>query len=90
MRETTSALWEQEAAKLAKKVTEKLEEAEEQCRESLQAEWEECRPCLEDACKHFYASTCRRGFATFRAKARKPSPGEIKTQSDSRFLFSPV
>ncbi|TKS79621.1 Clusterin-like protein 1 [Collichthys lucidus] len=56
------------AAQLAKEVTEKLEEAEEQCKDSLQAEWEECRPCLEDACKTFYTSTCRRGFATFHTK----------------------
>ncbi|XP_069548454.1 clusterin-like protein 1 [Brachyistius frenatus] len=56
------------AAQLAKEVTEKLEEAEEQCKDSLQSEWEECRPCLEDACKSFYTSTCRRGFATFHAK----------------------
>ncbi|XP_040000397.1 clusterin-like protein 1 [Xiphias gladius] len=56
------------AAQLTKEVTEKLEEAEGQCKDSLQSEWEECRPCLEDACKTFYASTCRRGFATFHAK----------------------
>ncbi|KAM7400365.1 hypothetical protein PAMA_004858 [Pampus argenteus] len=56
------------AAQLAKDVTEKLEEAEEQCKESLQSEWEQCRPCLEDACKTFYTSTCRRGFASFHAK----------------------
>ncbi|XP_078143572.1 clusterin-like protein 1 [Centroberyx gerrardi] len=56
------------AAQLAHEVTEKLQEAEEQCKDSLQSEWEECRPCLEDACKTFYTSTCRRGFATFHAK----------------------
>ncbi|RVE62057.1 hypothetical protein OJAV_G00176820 [Oryzias javanicus] len=56
------------AAQLTKEVTEKLEEAEERCRDSLQSEWEQCRPCLEDACKNFYSSTCRRGFATFHAK----------------------
>ncbi|XP_047224136.1 clusterin-like protein 1 isoform X2 [Girardinichthys multiradiatus] len=56
------------AAQLAKDVTEKLEEAEEQCKDSLQSEWEECRPCLEDACKTFYTSTCRRGFASFHTK----------------------
>lgn len=67
--EIMSASHEQEAAKLAQEVTEKLEEAEEQCKESLQTEWEECRPCLEDACKNFYTSTCRRGFATFHTKA---------------------
>ncbi|KAM3604851.1 uncharacterized protein V6R79_017120 [Siganus canaliculatus] len=56
------------AAQLAKEVTEKLQEAEEQCKDSLQSEWEDCRPCLEDACKTFYTSTCRRGFATFQTK----------------------
>ncbi|XP_070701687.1 clusterin-like protein 1 [Pempheris klunzingeri] len=56
------------AAQLAKEVTEKLGEAEEQCKDSLQSEWDECRPCLEDACKTFYTTTCRRGFATFHAK----------------------
>ncbi|XP_037644451.1 clusterin-like protein 1 [Sebastes umbrosus] len=56
------------ADQLAKEVTEKLEEAEEQCKNSLQSEWEACRPCLEDACKTFYTSTCRRGFGTFHAK----------------------
>ncbi|XP_042354210.1 clusterin-like protein 1 [Plectropomus leopardus] len=56
------------ADQLAKEVTEKLEEAEEQCKDSLQTEWEECRPCLEDACKNFYTSTCRRGFGIFHAK----------------------
>ncbi|CAJ1072744.1 clusterin-like protein 1 [Xyrichtys novacula] len=56
------------AVQLAKEVTDKLKEAEEQCKDSLQAEWEECRPCLEDACKTFYTSTCRRGFATFQTK----------------------
>uniref|UniRef100_A0A3Q1FIX0 Clusterin n=1 Tax=Acanthochromis polyacanthus TaxID=80966 RepID=A0A3Q1FIX0_9TELE len=63
-----SCLCHQGAAQLAKEVTDKLEEAEEQCKDSLQSEWEECRPCLEDACKSFYTSTCRRGFATFHAK----------------------
>ncbi|KAM3842263.1 clusterin-like protein 1 [Diretmus argenteus] len=58
------------AAQLAQDVTEKLEEAEELCKDSLQSEWEACRPCLEDACKTFYISTCRRGFATFRAKVQ--------------------
>uniref|UniRef100_A0A3Q3KGI8 Clusterin n=1 Tax=Monopterus albus TaxID=43700 RepID=A0A3Q3KGI8_MONAL len=59
------------AAQLVKEVTEKLEEAEEQCKDSLQSEWEKCSPCLEDACKMFYTSTCRRGFATFRVKVER-------------------
>ncbi|KAM6948449.1 clusterin-like protein 1 [Aplochiton taeniatus] len=56
------------AAQLTQEVTLKLEEAEEHCKESLQKEWEECRPCLEDACKTFYTTTCRRGFYTFHTK----------------------
>uniref|UniRef100_A0A3Q2YNL3 Clusterin n=1 Tax=Hippocampus comes TaxID=109280 RepID=A0A3Q2YNL3_HIPCM len=56
------------SAQLAQDVTEKLREAEEQCRASLQSEWDECRPCLEDACKTFFTNTCRRGFATFQTK----------------------
>ncbi|XP_034039086.1 clusterin-like protein 1 [Thalassophryne amazonica] len=56
------------AVELAQEVTEKLRYAEEQCKESLQAKWEECRPCLEDACRTFYTSNCRRGFSAFHAK----------------------
>lgn len=56
------------AMQLAQEVTGKLTEAEEHCKDSLQSEWDECRPCLENACKDFYTSTCRRGFATFHTK----------------------
>lgn len=82
------ALPEQEAAKLAQEVFEKLEEAEEQCRESLQTEWEECRPCLEDACKNFYTSTCRRGFATFHTKAWKYLKIALSTAASHRKTIS--
>ncbi|XP_055084720.1 clusterin-like protein 1 [Periophthalmus magnuspinnatus] len=58
------------AEHLAQEVTAKLTEAEEQCKDSLQSEWDECRPCLENACKDFYTSTCRRGFATFHNKVQ--------------------
>uniref|UniRef100_A0A8C4Z593 Clusterin n=1 Tax=Gadus morhua TaxID=8049 RepID=A0A8C4Z593_GADMO len=58
------------AAQLKQEVTEKLIQAEQKCRDSLQSEWEQCRPCLEEACKSFYTSTCRRGFASFRTKAQ--------------------
>ena len=58
----------QGAAQLKREVTEKLVKAEQKCRDSLQSEWEQCRPCLEEACKTFYTSTCRRGFASFHAK----------------------
>ncbi|KTF74507.1 hypothetical protein cypCar_00032228 [Cyprinus carpio] len=53
------------AAEIAQDVEKKLNEAEQQCKESLKSSWEECRPCLEDTCKNFYTNTCRRGFATF-------------------------
>ncbi|XP_012987173.1 clusterin-like protein 1 isoform X2 [Esox lucius] len=57
-----------DAALLTQEVALKLEEAEHQCQESLKEEWEACRPCLEDACKSFYTSTCRRGFSSFHTK----------------------
>ncbi|XP_028831548.1 clusterin-like protein 1 [Denticeps clupeoides] len=54
------------AAQLAQEVEQKLEEAEQQCRASVGAgSWEECQPCLEDVCRTFYTSTCRRGFSGF-------------------------
>ncbi|KAK5849840.1 hypothetical protein PBY51_014142 [Eleginops maclovinus] len=46
----------------------KLEEAEQQCQDVIKSSFEECRPCLEDACKAFFTSTCRRGFASFSFK----------------------
>ncbi|KAM9719051.1 clusterin-like protein 1 [Menidia menidia] len=78
------------AAQLAKEVMEKLEEAEEHCKDTLQSEWEKCRPCLEDACKTFYASTCRRGFATFHTKvesffrrvSQRMGPRERRPEAD--------
>uniref|UniRef100_A0A8C7Y7L8 Clusterin n=1 Tax=Oryzias sinensis TaxID=183150 RepID=A0A8C7Y7L8_9TELE len=50
---------------LAKEMEHKLEEAEQQCRESTKSSLEECKPCLEDTCKAFYTSSCRRGFSLF-------------------------
>ncbi|KAJ8336469.1 hypothetical protein SKAU_G00376890 [Synaphobranchus kaupii] len=58
-------------AQLAKEVEQKLGEAEQHCQESLKASWEECRPCLEEACKAFYTSTCRRGFSSFSYKVER-------------------
>ncbi|KAI4903514.1 hypothetical protein NFI96_027562, partial [Prochilodus magdalenae] len=56
------------AAEIAQDVVKKLDEAEQQCKETLKSSWEECRPCLEDTCRSFYTNTCRRGFATFSNK----------------------
>ncbi|KAF6737670.1 Clusterin-like protein 1 [Oryzias melastigma] len=56
---------------LAKEMEHKLEEAEQQCRDSTKSSLEECKPCLEDACKAFYTSACRRGFASFSFKVEE-------------------
>uniref|UniRef100_A0A3B4TYD7 Clusterin n=1 Tax=Seriola dumerili TaxID=41447 RepID=A0A3B4TYD7_SERDU len=55
---------------LARETEQKLEEAEQQCQDLTKSSFEECRPCLEDTCKAFYTSTCRRGFASFSFKVR--------------------
>uniref|UniRef100_A0A4W6CH59 Clusterin n=1 Tax=Lates calcarifer TaxID=8187 RepID=A0A4W6CH59_LATCA len=49
----------------------KLEEAEQQCQDLTKSSFQECRPCLEDTCKAFYTSTCRRGFASFSFKVEE-------------------
>ncbi|XP_026142747.1 clusterin-like protein 1 [Carassius auratus] len=56
------------AAEITQDIEKKLNEAEQQCKESLKSSWEECRPCLEETCKNFYTNTCRSGFATFTNK----------------------
>lgn len=53
---------------MAQHVVKKLDEAEQQCKETLKSLWDECQPCLQEACKSFYNNTCRRGFATFANK----------------------
>uniref|UniRef100_A0A3B5A2L6 Clusterin n=1 Tax=Stegastes partitus TaxID=144197 RepID=A0A3B5A2L6_9TELE len=50
------------------KTEQKLEEAEQRCRDLTKSSFGKCRPCLEDSCKAFYTSTCRRGFASFSFK----------------------
>ncbi|XP_004614793.2 clusterin [Sorex araneus] len=40
---------------------EKLKESQSVCNESMQALWEECKPCLKQTCMKFYARVCRRG-----------------------------
>ncbi|XP_031418861.1 clusterin-like protein 1 isoform X1 [Clupea harengus] len=53
------------AEELVEEVEHKLGEVEKRCRDSVQAFWEECRPCLEKECKAFYTKTCRRSFSAF-------------------------
>ncbi|XP_043961238.1 clusterin-like protein 1 [Gambusia affinis] len=53
------------AMQLAREAEQKLEEAEWQCRDLAKSIFGECRSCLEDSCKAFFTSTCRRGYASF-------------------------
>ena len=55
----------QGAMQLARETEQKLKEAEWQCQDLTKATFEECRPCLEDTCKTFFTSMCRRGFTSF-------------------------
>ncbi|KAM9337173.1 clusterin-like protein 1 [Symphorus nematophorus] len=59
------------AMQLVRETEQKLEEAEQQCQDLTRSSFEECRPCLEDTCKAFYTSTCRRGFASFSFKVEE-------------------
>nr|CBN82071.1 Clusterin-like protein 1 [Dicentrarchus labrax] len=59
------------AMQLVRETEQKLEEAEQQCQDLTKSSFEECRPCLEDTCKAFYTSTCRRGFASFSFKVEE-------------------
>lgn len=58
----------QGAMQLVRDTEQRLEEAEQQCHYLIKLSFNECQPCLEDTCKAFYASTCRRGFASFSFK----------------------
>lgn len=53
---------------LARETEQKLEEAEQQCRDLTKSFFAECRPCVKDSCKAFFTSTCRRGYASFTFK----------------------
>uniref|UniRef100_A0A4W3JKG6 Clusterin n=1 Tax=Callorhinchus milii TaxID=7868 RepID=A0A4W3JKG6_CALMI len=55
----------EEVLQRARDVEQRLEKEEDTCQASLQSAWEDCKPCLEDACKTFYTTTCRRGFSIF-------------------------
>ncbi|XP_046879863.1 clusterin-like protein 1 [Hypomesus transpacificus] len=73
------------AVQLATETEHKLQEAEQQCRDSLRMSFEECRPCLEDTCRNFYTSTCRRGFSSFSFKVEeffKKMSAQLETQDE--------
>ncbi|XP_077123811.1 clusterin-like protein 1 [Ranitomeya variabilis] len=64
-----------EAVRLFEDIIEKLNEAEIQCRQSLNTEWEGCKSCLEWSCIKFYANSCsHQELQTFVVKLLKESP----------------
>ncbi|XP_078136362.1 clusterin-like protein 1 [Sander vitreus] len=56
------------AMQLVWETEQKLKEADQQCQDLTKSSFDECRPCLEDTCKAFFSSKCRRGFASFSFK----------------------
>ncbi|MBN3292230.1 CLUS protein, partial [Polypterus senegalus] len=48
----------EEAIKVAEEIEVKLNEAQKVCNESIQALWEECKPCLKQSCIRYYSRTC--------------------------------
>ncbi|XP_036405725.1 clusterin [Megalops cyprinoides] len=49
------------AMKTAQEMEAKLAEEEEVCNETMQALWEECKPCLKNTCIKYYSRTCSSG-----------------------------
>ncbi|KAK9956757.1 hypothetical protein ABG768_014469 [Culter alburnus] len=49
------------ALKMAKEMEEKLSEEQSVCNETVQALWEECKPCLRKTCVKYYSRTCSSG-----------------------------
>lgn len=51
----------EEALKTAQEMESKLEEEHGVCNETMQALWEECKPCLKSTCVKYYSRTCSSG-----------------------------
>ncbi|CAL8314563.1 unnamed protein product [Lota lota] len=51
----------EEALRTAQEMEAKLEQEEEVCNETMQALWEECKPCLKNTCVKYYSRTCSSG-----------------------------
>ncbi|XP_051581101.1 clusterin-like [Myxocyprinus asiaticus] len=49
------------ALKNAQEMEEKLNEEQSVCNETMQALWEECKPCLRSTCVKYYSRTCSSG-----------------------------
>ncbi|TRY97653.1 hypothetical protein DNTS_035473, partial [Danionella cerebrum] len=62
---------EKKMAKIAQSIERKLNEAAQQCNDTGKASWLQCVQCLNDTCKNFYTSNCRRGFTTITNKLQK-------------------
>uniref|UniRef100_A0A3B3VYV7 Clusterin n=1 Tax=Poecilia latipinna TaxID=48699 RepID=A0A3B3VYV7_9TELE len=73
--------------RLARETEQKLEEAERQCQDLTKSFFGDCRPCLEDSCKAFFTSTCRRGYASFVFKSQiKEDETDVELlQADAAF-----
>uniref|UniRef100_UPI003AADDC3D clusterin n=1 Tax=Centroberyx gerrardi TaxID=166262 RepID=UPI003AADDC3D len=54
-------LQKEEAMRTAQQMEAELEQEEEVCNETMQALWEECKPCLKNTCIKFYSKTCSSG-----------------------------
>ncbi|XP_075684467.1 clusterin-like protein 1 [Rhinoderma darwinii] len=62
----------QEAMRLVDDINEKLNEAERQCKQSLETEWEGCKVCLEWSCNTFFTNSCSQyDLQTFVVKAQQ-------------------
>ncbi|KAJ8396187.1 hypothetical protein AAFF_G00020540 [Aldrovandia affinis] len=51
----------EDALKAAQEMETKLKEEQEVCNDTMQALWEECKPCLKNTCIKFYSRTCSSG-----------------------------
>ncbi|XP_056150058.1 clusterin isoform X2 [Lampris incognitus] len=51
----------EDALRSAQQMEAKLEQEEEVCNETMQALWEECKPCLKNTCVRYYSRTCSSG-----------------------------
>lgn len=51
----------EDAMRTAQEMEEKLNEEQQVCNGTMQALWEECKPCLKNTCIKFYSRTCSSG-----------------------------
>ncbi|XP_030626858.1 clusterin [Chanos chanos] len=51
----------EDALKAAQELETKLNEEQSVCNETMQALWEECKPCLRNTCIKYYSRTCSSG-----------------------------